>query len=171
VSAARFLVFSQDIAPVRIVAVGFGETDGGALLAMRARYLTYRSGSLDVIRIMETGKAGVFEEFLAKRMSVWTHPADERFNVLGYSLSASFLLRAAKRCFTDCAMLAAISPCLWAEPRAADSSAKWLHGKETHKLFLAAGSEEQDAKMTGNALDTVDLVDRLAADLGGIAQD
>lgn len=163
IAGARALVISEEIAPLKIFTVGFCTEELSVLMGLRAKFLTFEQGCLNSLGLRETGRADELVKFIDEQAL----PRCETIpSLLGYSLSGSFALQAIAQGPTKFSNVAAISPSLWAEPRAETAAETALEINQEMLCHLAAGTGETDKAQTGQQLHMFEMVEALGSRLG-----
>ncbi|MGI9360215.1 MAG: alpha/beta hydrolase-fold protein [Parasphingorhabdus sp.] len=163
IAAARALVISGEIAPLKIFTVSFCTDDLSVLMNLRAKFFTFEQGCLDSIGLCETGRADELLKFIDEQA---LSRCETIPSLLGYSLSGSFALQAVARNIKKFGNVAAISPSLWAEPRAETAAETALEVNQEMFCHLAAGTGETDKDQTGQQLHMFQKIEALGSRLG-----
>tara|TARA_R110002110_G_scaffold59928_15_gene169214 strand:- start:2150 stop:2941 length:792 start_codon:yes stop_codon:yes gene_type:complete len=169
IGAARAMLVGGEIAPVAIYSVGFRADRFGELYRKRADYLTMETADLAALGIEKTGGGPDLLAFLTNRVvpaiaSDLPHLHD-RPALAGFSLGGLFALRAAMQCPRLFGDVSAFSPSLFLAGDIKDALADLLSQDPSRRLFLAAGTLEDDRAQTGLQQPMYQMVARLGASL------
>lgn len=168
IAAARALVIAGEIAPLKILTVGFGAEEINLLMSLRAKYFTFNKGCLNSIGLLNTGDGremqGFLDEYVLPQFDVVP-------SLLGYSLSGTFALQAVAQRAGRYRNVVAISPSLWAEPLAEIAVERALQMNSGMLCHLAAGTNEEDKAQTGEQLHMFEKVEELGSRLKDLYAD
>ncbi len=165
IAAAKALVLGGEIAPLTIIAIGFGDPDTPALMKARGRYLTFGERCLDLLGMDGTGQGRELLDYLEEGIIPLTSGQPGKPSLLGYSLSASFALHATFSHGLEVGKIGAISPSLWAEPISESVIEQTLERETSFVLRLAAGLKETDRAQTGHDQHMFEKVEALSKKL------
>ena len=168
VASARAMAAQGSIPSVEIIAVGMGEADLAQLSVNRAANYTFERGQLDVLGWPDTGHAGAIQEFLSTTILPSCSSPKANRTIIGYSLSASFTLQAARGIAQQIGGIGAISPSIWAEPATTDAALSAFRENTDLRAFLCAGGAEEDAGLTELPKHMWEIVRDLGADLASV---